>query len=319
MISVVLPVRDAAPFLQVAIDSILGQTHDDLELIVVDDGSQDGSTEIAEAAAVEDPRVRVLRGSAEGISTALNAGVAVARGDWVARMDADDIAQPHRLARQLAAAEQRPEVVLWGSWVELFVDGGRRTMVAEVGPTTLREFVRGRDHGPPVAFVHPTIMVRRDVIERAGGYDSRFDGAEDIELFDRIGQLGPMLAIPEPLLRYRMRPGSETLRRYAVGRDVTRYVNARIAARRAGTEAPSWETSRAELAGGPLRRLRWGLRDRGEWAAAHADMAYMAGDTLRAGALKATAALVDPVVLRRVVRRLRGRAAVRTTGPGGGT
>lgn len=305
MISVILPVRNGAEFLDEAITSVLRQSYEDFELIVVDDGSSDGSPAIVEAAGRRDSRVRLLRRHPGGISRALNAGIAASQGEWIARMDADDIAWPERLERQLAAAAACPEVVLWGSWVELFVDRPKgRRLVAEIGPATLEDFLRRRDHGPPVAFIHPTVLIRREALDAAGGYDPRFDGAEDVELFDRVAQIGPMLVVPEVLLSYRMRPSSATLVRYATGWEVTRYLDARIAARARGEAAPSWEEFQAGATTGrwTLRPLQE-LRRRGEWLATHADIAYLSRRPMRALALKLAAAVVDPAILRRLVRR----------------
>lgn len=305
-ISVVLPVRDDGRFLETAIRSVLEQTYRDLELIVVDDGSTDDSGDISDAAARTDPRVRVLHRRAEGISAALNAGLAVARGSWFARIDADDIALPTRLERQWRAAQRLPEVVLWGSWAHLFVgDPDERSMIARVGPTTVAEFVHIRRHGPPLGFIHPTVMMRRDVLVDVGGYDSRFDGAEDVELFDRIAERGPALSLPEPLIYHRVRSDGYNVRRFTTGREVTRYVSARVQARRDGRECPDWEGFRYALSRRSfIARSLSRVRDRGEWLAGRSDIEFLEGRVFRAAALKLLAAGLEPSVACRVVRRI---------------
>src|SRR5512138_1536925 len=120
MISVIIPVYNALPFLTDAIDSVLAQTHSDLELIVVDDVSTDGSLAVAESYIGRDARVRVIRQSTNGGSSATrNRGAEEAKGDWLAFLDNDDISHPRRLELQLQAADEDPSVLLWGSALEI--------------------------------------------------------------------------------------------------------------------------------------------------------------------------------------------------------
>src|SRR5262245_33145279 len=118
-VSVVLPVFNAARFLPEAVRSILGQTYDAFELIVVDDGSVDGSGELAADLAASDPRVEVIRRRHEGLVPALNAGLERARGHYVARMDADDVAHAERFQRQVAYLDAHPASVAVGSAMEV--------------------------------------------------------------------------------------------------------------------------------------------------------------------------------------------------------
>ncbi len=115
MISVVIGAYNAERYIARAVESMLAQTYTDFELIAVDDGSTDRTAAILRSCAARDARVRVIEAAHQGISGAANRGIAAARQAWIARMDADDIALPHRLERQLAAAAAAPEVVLWGA------------------------------------------------------------------------------------------------------------------------------------------------------------------------------------------------------------
>src|SRR5262249_27985914 len=117
LVSVVMNVRNGAAYLQRAIDSVLTQTLHDLELVIVDDGSSDTTPAIIAAAAAADPRVRAFRQEPAGISVAGNRGVAEARSDLIARLDADDIALPDRLERQAAWLEAHREVAVLGGWI----------------------------------------------------------------------------------------------------------------------------------------------------------------------------------------------------------
>jgi len=123
-VTVLMPVHDAAGFIGQALASVLGQSVSDIECLVVDDGSTDGSAVIA--GGTGDPRVRVIRRAHEGMTRALNAGLARARGEYVARLDADDWPAPDRLAQQAAFLDAHAEVALVGTGIVLVDEAGRR-------------------------------------------------------------------------------------------------------------------------------------------------------------------------------------------------
>jgi len=182
-------------------ESILRQTFFSLELIVVDDGSTDRSAAIAEGLASRDDRVRVLRRPHEGLSPALNAGLAMARGEYVARMDADDVSAPDRLQKQVAYLDAHPKCVAAGSWIEVVDEEGRHlglktfvTKHAAIFAALLRSI-------SPIA--HPTVVARRDVLLSAGGYDARRYPSEDLDLWFRLAEHGELANIGEALLQYR--------------------------------------------------------------------------------------------------------------------
>lgn len=205
-ISVVMPVWNAALTLGCAVDSIRAQTAKDWELIVVDDGSTDGSTEALTGYAAGDERVRVIATPHRGVACALNEGIALARGRFVARMDADDLARPERLERQAAHLEQRPEVGLVASRVVFDGDRERRAGYARYVDWT--NTLLSHDDIALAAFVespvaHPSVMFRREVIDRFGGYADG-DFPEDYELWLRWLAAGVrMEKLAEPLLVWR--------------------------------------------------------------------------------------------------------------------
>jgi glycosyltransferase involved in cell wall biosynthesis len=208
-ISVVLPVRDGAATLGRALASLRAQTWTDWELIAVDDGSADATGAMLAEAARSDERVRVLARRREGIVAALNAGLAAARGEFVARMDADDEAHPGRLAAQLALLRERPEIGLASCLVDF---GGDRAANAGyalhvdwlntlVAPEqiALNRFVES-----PLA--HPSVMFRRELVERFGGYRAG-DFPEDYELWLRWLDAGVRMAkVPRMLLAWHDAP-----------------------------------------------------------------------------------------------------------------
>jgi glycosyltransferase involved in cell wall biosynthesis len=124
-VSIVMPVRDGERFLQSAIDSVLAQSFTDFELIVIDDGSSDSTLAILAEAARRDPRIVVVSKGSMGIVAALNLGLAMARSPLVARLDADDIALPGRLARQVETMQRDPVLGVLGGFAELIDESGR--------------------------------------------------------------------------------------------------------------------------------------------------------------------------------------------------
>ncbi len=208
-VSIVLPVNNGVDTLSRAVASIQAQHHRDWELVIVDDGSTDGSAEIADAFASVDERIVVLHGPHRGLVPALVDGCAAARGDFIARMDADDVSHPDRLARQLAWFETYPEGGLCGTRVSMTgkdIGSGRRRYENWLNDnTTHQEIVRELFVECPIA--HPAFMMRRAAFEAVGGYRD-FDGPEDYDFIMRFWRCGYRLGnVPEVLLEWHEQPG----------------------------------------------------------------------------------------------------------------
>ena len=191
-VSILLPVRDAAPFLQEALDSLRHQTFTELEILVHDDGSADGSLEIARRASAEDARIEVRAESPRGIVYALNALAARARGDLLVRMDADDVAAPTRVERLVEAASEHPEAGFFASRVRYIPREG-----LSAGLLRYEAWINGlldhasilRDRFVECPLPHPAWAIRRDVFARLGGY-AEGPFPEDYELFLRAVDAG---------------------------------------------------------------------------------------------------------------------------------
>ncbi|RZS91288.1 glycosyl transferase family 2 [Motilibacter rhizosphaerae] len=235
-VSVLLPARNAAQWLGAAVGSILAQTLDDLELVVVDDGSTDATPEVLSA--VADRRLRVVRrDGGEGVAAALDAGLEHVRAPLVARMDADDLALPGRLARQVPVLERDEGLVALGAQYDEVDAAGTPTGVRSTLPC-----------GSPLVhwrlllenpLAHPTVVVRRAALEAVGGYRLDRPGAEDHDLWLRLSPLGRLDNLPDSLLRYRRHPGSVTVGATEVGERTTASLVADALAERLHREPPA--------------------------------------------------------------------------------
>jgi len=197
-----MPVHDGAPWVRDAVASILAQTLEDLELIVVDDGSTDATPGIL--AEVRDSRLRVERRPPSGLTRTLNVALGLARSALLARLDADDLALPERLERQRAFLAAHAEVGLLGTGARE-VDEAGRTVREIRPPADDRAIRRALIRRNP--FVHSSVMMRRNVLERVGGYDEALPVAQDYDLWMRMSQHTRLANLPEPLVVRRLVPG----------------------------------------------------------------------------------------------------------------
>jgi glycosyltransferase involved in cell wall biosynthesis len=210
-ISVVMSVYNEERFLRGAIDCILGQTFDDLELIVVDDASSDGTAGILAQYAREDPRVQVLtNGENRGLTANLNVGLGLARGEFIARMDGDDLCRHDRLEKQLAAFEADPELVLCGTGAMVIDAEGKATRL-DVQGTSDWEFHWLALVQCPIR--HSSAMFRRSLLEAHHlSYDEAFKTSQEFDLWSRMIFYGRAVVLEETLVFVRTHANSVTSR-----------------------------------------------------------------------------------------------------------
>lgn len=199
-ISVLLPFWNCRATLRPAVTSILEQTWSDFELILLDDGSTDGSSELA--AALRDPRIRLISpGGHSGYVKLLNQGIAQSRGEFIARMDADDISHPERFTRQVALLRENPTIGICGTWARRFKED--QTIGWTRPPTTPAAVASGAFFECP--FVHPTVLTRRAILEKTGlRYDPQKTPAEDYDLWVRLLSITTGANLAHVLLDYRL-------------------------------------------------------------------------------------------------------------------
>jgi glycosyltransferase involved in cell wall biosynthesis len=199
-ISVLMSVYNGLPYLAEAIESILIQSYRDFEFIIIDDCSSDGSLELIEEYARKDPRIRFIRNQQRlGLGTNLKHGVQIAKGEWIARMDADDISMPQRLAQQMGYVSANPKIDIVGSYAIDIDERGNK--IGERRCPATHQYIIKYIWTCPI--IHPTAFIRKSGLISAGSYGTE-KRRQDYALWFRCAAAGLQFAnLPEPLLKYR--------------------------------------------------------------------------------------------------------------------
>lgn len=208
-VSVLMPVFNSAQFLSASIASVLNQTLADIQIVAINDGSSDDSGAILNRLATTDRRIEVYHRPNRGVVATLNEGIELCHGEFIARMDADDIALPQRLEQQLIHMQSRPATLALGSAIQY---------IGPDGLTTVRTY-------PPLAasdiyaelprrncISHPTVMFRKAAVQAVGGYRPPYIHAEDYDLWLRLRSSGNLENLPQVLLQYRIHQGQISAR-----------------------------------------------------------------------------------------------------------
>jgi glycosyltransferase involved in cell wall biosynthesis len=202
LISVCMPVFNAERYVREAVESILSQTLGDFELLALDDGSTDGSLRILQRHAARDPRIRLISRPNKGLVTSLNELINQATGEFLARMDADDIAMPKRFEKQVDYLRSHPECVVVGCRVwETDADGDPVTEYPTLSDHDEIDAFHFRLMGP--ALLHPSVMMRRAAVLAIGGYRN-FTVSEEVDLYLRLAEHWRLGRVPDYLLKYRI-------------------------------------------------------------------------------------------------------------------
>lgn len=205
LISVVMPVYNAEEYLEEAIESILNQTYENFEFIIINDGSTDTSSCIIDKYVEKDSRVIHVKNDNQGISISLNNGIALAKGKYIARMDADDISLCNRFEEQIEFMEANIEIGVCGTWVDF---------IGDIRPGEYKRHPISNDELRvrllfSVCFVHPSVMIRRKLlVDTNNYYDPQYTSAQDYDLWCRLADYTQFATIPKTLMKYRVLPNS---------------------------------------------------------------------------------------------------------------
>lgn len=199
-ITILLSVYNGLPYLEYAIDSILNQSFTDFEFLIIDDCSTDGSKKLLEEKAKQDKRIRIINNEERmGLGANLAKGVELAKGKWIARMDADDISLPHRLATQYDFALKNPDIDIIGSWATDIDERGEFLSIRKMP----LEHDKIEKYIWSCPIIHPTVFFKKEAILKAGSYGNE-KRRQDYALWFRCVKAGLKFAnIGEPLLKYR--------------------------------------------------------------------------------------------------------------------
>jgi len=227
MFSVITPAYNAEKYIAEAIESVQAQGLETWEMIIIDDGSTDGTREIVAKFAAADPRIKLIQNNHGGVSHARNTGVKQAKFEWIALLDADDVFCPNKMKKQFEALANDPDVALWGTYAYNIGEDGKIFDVCEDGPTSHAAFQLLRKSAGIVSLKASSALFRAELFHQLGGFDSQYDSSEDAELWNRMAEHGSVLVLPEPLVLYRFHANSISVRKMRFQYDFTRFLRAR--------------------------------------------------------------------------------------------
>lgn len=202
LLSVLLPVYNAEAHLATAVKSILEQTYDNFDFIIINDGSTDNSLNILKNFSEKDKRIKLYSRENKGLVHTLNEGLALIQTTFVARMDADDIALPTRFEKQMQYLFKNDDCLLLGTRVIIIDNDGDE--ICEMGNYFSHDEIdEGLLNKKGQLIYHPSVIFRKAIVDQIGGYRHKYPHVEDLDLFLRVSELGKIENLKEPLLKYR--------------------------------------------------------------------------------------------------------------------
>ena len=203
-VSVLIPIHNAEQYLYEALESIRNQTFQNLEVLMILNGCTDSSLNICEFFAELDPRFHTFELENSNLVQALNFGVEIASGTWIARMDADDVSETTRIEQQMAFILENDDVRAVGTNALKITPNGEVKGLLEVGPRSREELRRFQQEGDPIHLCHPSVMFHAETVRTLGGYRQDYYPAEDLDLWTRMAKHHVVLRIDQELIRYRV-------------------------------------------------------------------------------------------------------------------
>lgn len=206
-LSILMPVYNAMPYLPKAVQSILAQNYKDFELIIINDGSNDNSLKYLNN--LNDSRIIILNKEKSGIVNSLNYGLSIVKGIYVGRMDGDDICSTNKFEKQINFLIQNHHIVCVGTSINYISQNGKKSGFPIFMPITHREIIKTIQNRKS-AMIHPTILVRKEILLKIGGYRNDAIPVEDYDLFIRLSQEGELANIPSIEYSIRLHKNSTT-------------------------------------------------------------------------------------------------------------
>jgi glycosyltransferase involved in cell wall biosynthesis len=260
-VSVLMSVRNGMPFVQQTIQSLIDQSFTNWEFVIVDNASTDETLEILESAAANEPRIHLIASAADlGHSGGLNRGLAECRGVWIARIDADDLALPNRLERQLAFLQANPDIHVTSCLGDYINARGQVVGNITNDLTTREVFQHYVRRNLAIGILHPGAVIRRDLLQQVGGYRGAFDPANDTDLWGRLVDAGALILVQqEPLMKYRVHERSISAQSFCRNRLKYQWARDCMRSRRRGETEATWNEYVGTRENAPFRKRanRW--------------------------------------------------------------
>lgn len=240
VVSVLIPGFNAESTIAETLESVLCQTYSNFELILINDGSTDRTPEIMASYSQKDSRVQLISHKKMGMGASLNAAIPLARGEWIVRMDADDVMMPNRIERQLAFVPEHPDIAVASSLVYYINDNGRIIGKSYSNLRTREHFQEYLDRSETIGFNHPAVILKKSVFLKVGGFRPQFWPADDLDLWNRIAEQGHLILVQqEYLLKYRIHASSVSISHARKATLMTAWMKQCMIHRRGGLPEPS--------------------------------------------------------------------------------
>ena len=233
LVSVIIPVFNCAQFILQSIKSVINQTYENLEIIIINDGSTDSTNEILEK--ITDPRVKIYHQKNQGMAKSLNRAISLSCGHLIARHDADDIMLENRIERQVHEFINRPKLQVLAT-LGYYIDTednilGRVT--SDITPSKIEKWYK--KHCEPIGLLHPSVMYRKLTITSVGGYRHDYWPSDDIDLWNRLVEVDAEIDVLQiPLMYYRLHSSSAVANQYFRNRMIYRWTRHNMQNRRSG-------------------------------------------------------------------------------------
>ena len=239
-----MSVRNGARYISQSIESVILQTFTNWELIIVDNASTDETGELIKTYAKREMRIHLIFNKFDlGHSGGLNKGIEASSGEWIARIDADDVALPHRLERQVTFVRDNSQVIVTSCLAYYIDEIGIRVGKTYHDLTSPQEFRRYMETNDAIGLLHPGVLMKRQNIVAVGGYREIFGAANDIDLWNRVSELGGLILVqPEYLMEYRIHSNSIVSRDFFSARKSYEWARACMIARRSAKQEPDWDS-----------------------------------------------------------------------------